>query len=63
MPNDIHIYLTDEEDTALRAMAAKEVRSLTNMARVLIGRARGTDWSTPPNLEVPKRGRPRKDKP
>jgi len=63
MPNDIHIYLTDEEDTALRAMAAKEVRSLTNMARVLIGRALGTDWSVAPNLEVPKRGRPRKDKP
>lgn len=59
MKNDIHVWLSDEDAAALKARAAREVRSITNMATVLIRQG----LAVLPHLvdeEKPKRGRPRK---
>lgn len=59
MANDIHVWLSDDHAEALRDLAGREMRSITNMASVLIqqgleaaGVAIGVDAARP------KRGRP-----
>lgn len=57
MANDIHVYLSDEDMKALKVRAGREMRSITNMALVLIRQGLSRGDST--NAENrPRPGRP-----
>lgn len=43
MANDIHVYLSNEQSAQLRVIATREVRSLSNMVRILLARALDAD--------------------
>lgn len=59
MANDIHVWLSDEDVDTLRTRARREIRSITNMATILIriGLMSGTETISIPS---PKRGRPKR---
>lgn len=59
MRKDIHVWLSDEEAETLRDRARREIRSITNMATVLIRRGLAAEDDTTTEAK-PKRGRPRK---
>lgn len=58
MANEIHVRLSDEDAEAVRTRAQREVRSITNMATLLI--RRGLSIKDAADEDKPKRGRPRK---